>query len=91
MSKVYRVYTGLGGNDFAAEGPPADADGAPVRLAARQHKYAHAQAAALRRLFPLLPAEERQGAGRDPVEWLVSQHNLSAALLELDKRPPNGG
>ena len=41
--------------NVATELPPNDAHGAVVRLAGRQHKYAHAQAAALRHLRSLEP------------------------------------
>ena len=65
--------------NMASAHEPKDSKGLPVRIAGRQHKWAHAQAAALRHLLPLLPTAEA-----DPLGWLDRQHNLSAALAELE-------
>ena len=69
--------------NIATEQPPLAADGSRLRLAARQHGFAHAQAAALRHLFPLLPAEADLATAEQAFAWLASHHNLSAALEEL--------
>ena len=66
--------------NIATERPPQTADGKELRLAARQHTFAHSQAAALRRLFPLVPAHV---GAEQAFAWLASAHNLSAALEEL--------
>ena len=67
--------------------PSQTADGSELRLAARQHKFAHAQAAALRHLLPLLPellpASSEVASTEQAFAWLASAHNLSAALEEV--------
>ena len=69
--------------NIATEQPPQGSDGVAMRVAARQHKFAHTQAAALRRLFPLVPSAVVDEGAERVTAWLAAASNLTAALEEV--------